>query len=122
MPSKNKIITKIKKIEKLLNEIKNELSSLETTSKPVSSKEKKAEQIPSREYLINEYDKLYQTFLTSNSEVVPSFVTTKSILYLKEFCKVNNVSIDSSKSSKAKIAEEIIRWFVQRRAISKRNK
>ena len=120
MKNINKIKFKIEKIEKLLEEVKSELDIFEEDTK--KKKSNKSEIIPDREELISEYNNLYQNFLSGNSDIISSFFTNKSIKYLKEFCRVNNVSIDSTKQSKAKIKNEIIRWFQQRKAISKRNK
>ena len=120
MANINKIKFKIEKIEKLLEEIKSELVLFEENTK--NKKTKKSEIIPTREELNNEYNYLYQNFLSGNSDIISSFFKNKSIKYLKEFCRVNNVSIDSTKQSKSKIKDEIIRWFQQRKAISKRNK
>jgi len=120
MKNINKIKFKIEKIEKLLEEVKSELDIFEEDTK--KKKSNKSEIIPDRKELISEYNNLYQNFLSGNSDIISSFFTNKSIKYLKEFCRVNNVSIDSTKQSKAKIKNEIIRWFQQRKAISKRNK
>lgn len=118
------IRNKIEKIEKLVNEIKQELEQYDANEKKAPRKNVKtteAETIPSSGELIAAYNKLYQSFLSGDSQEVLSFVESKTINYLKEFCKANNISIVSGKQSKQKISDEIVRWFQQRKAISKRN-
>ncbi|RKY78191.1 hypothetical protein DRQ00_05680 [candidate division KSB1 bacterium] len=120
----NKITNKIEKVEKLLKDIKSEIEQYELEkNKGVRKniKKSKSETIPSREKLIDEYNKLYQSFLSGDSKEVFSFVESKTINYLKEFCKANNISIVSGRQSKQKISDELVRWFQQRKAISKRN-
>ena len=124
MSKLNKIINKIEKVEKLLKDIKLEIEQYEA-DKNIKAKKNmnktKVETIPSREELINEYNNLYQSFLSGDSKEVSSFVESKTIKYLKEFCKANNVSIVSGRQSKQRISDELVRWFQQRKAISKRN-
>ncbi len=120
----NKITNKIEKVEKLLKDIKSEIEQYELEkNKGVRKniKKSKSETIPSREKLIDEYNKLYQSFLSGDSKEVFSFVESKTINYLKEFCRANNISIVSGRQSKQKISDELVRWFQQRKAISKRN-
>ncbi|HMN18192.1 MAG: hypothetical protein WA440_06500 [Ignavibacteriaceae bacterium] len=121
MKSLNKIISKIEKIEKLLNEVKEELKQI--TAEEVSEKKetKKEERNWDYKSLQSEFDNLYQRYINSNNTtIINGFVNEKDVIYLKDFCKANNISLDSKKVSKDKIAEEILKWFSQRKAISKR--
>ena len=124
MSKLDKIITKIEKVEKLLSEIKKEVEEYDLNEKNISKSKgrtAKSETIHSSEELIKEYNNLYEAFLSGDSRKVSTFVKSKTIKYLKEFCKANNISIVSGRQSKQKISDELIRWFQQRKAISKRN-
>lgn len=121
MKSLNKIISKIEKIEKLLNDVKEELRQI--TSEEVSEKKetKKEERNWDNKSLQSDFDNLYQKYIGKNdSTIVSNFANEKDVIYLKDFCKANNISLDSKKVSKDKIADEILKWFAQRKAISKR--
>lgn len=120
MNKNQKLISKIEKIEKLLSEIKEEIKILESDDTELKEKPKKEKQTYAINYLREDFDNLYKEFIAKNSTVVNEFVNEKSIKYLKEFCRSNNISLDSTKTSKDKIANEIIQWFVRRKVISKR--
>ena len=111
---------KIEKIEKLISEIKDEIKILESEDIETKEKPKKEKKTYSINSFREDFDNLYNEFIAKNSSVVNEFVNEKDIKYLKEFCKSNNISLDSTKTSKDKIAHEITQWFVQRKAISKR--
>lgn len=117
----NKIITKIEKVEKLLNEVKDELKLITSEQNPEKKETKKEERNWDHNSLQSEFDNLYQKYIIQNdSSIINNFVNEKDVLYLKDFCKANNISLDSKKVSKDKIANEILKWFTQRKAISKR--
>lgn len=117
----NKIITKIEKVEKLLNEVKDELKLITSEQNPEKKETKKKERKWDHNSLQSEFDNLYQKYIIQNdSSIINNFVNEKDVLYLKDFCKANNISLDSKKVSKDKIANEILKWFTQRKAISKR--
>jgi len=121
MKSNNKIIRKIEKIEKLLNEVKEEINFITSEQKPVKEKTKKEVRNWDHNSLQSEFDKLYQEYTDKNdSSLINNFVNEKSVIYLKDFCKANNISLDSKNGSKDKISNEILKWFTQRKAISKR--
>ncbi len=121
MKSINKIIAKIEKIEKLLNEVKEELKLITSEQNPEKKETKKEERNLNHNSLQSEFDNLYQKYIAQNdSSIINDFVNEKDVLYLKDFCKANNISLDSKKVSKDKIANEILKWFTQRKAISKR--
>lgn len=119
MKQYQKLLAKIQKIEKLLSEVKEELYRLQIN---VQDPKEKIKDKPSyeKESLKSDYEKLYEEFIKNNSSIVNHFVDNQDFQYLNQFCKANNISIDSSKMSKEKIASGIIQWFVQRKAISKR--
>jgi len=114
-----KLKSKIVKIELILNEIKEELTSLEKELN-ITKKSKKIEDFPPPEIFKKEYEELYEKFLKENSKSVKEFINSKSLKYLLKFCQINNIVIDSKKRSKTKIANELIQWFVQRKAITKK--
>ncbi|MGQ9458116.1 MAG: hypothetical protein ACUVS5_07505 [Anaerolineae bacterium] len=113
---------KIEQIESLLAEIKGELEVLgkEGETKPRKQRRVK-EGLPSDEELQLEYNKLYQEFITSNSRVVvEEFIKGKSKAYLKAFCRANALTVDTTKVSKDKIADVVIQWLAQRKAITQK--
>jgi len=121
MKSINKIITKIEKIEKLLGEVKDELKEITSELNTEKKDIKREEQNRDNKSLQSEFDNLYQKYIDKNdTSIVNDFVNEKDVVYLKDFCKANNISLDSKKISKDKIAEEVLKWFAQRKAISKR--
>jgi len=119
-----KIKLKIQKLDKLLTELKNEVQLLDNELQKKKNKRviKKQKDIPSIDVLKSEYEDLYKLFLNQNSKVVNDFIASKDRVYLIELCKANNIVLDSSKRSQTKMAEEIIQWFVQRKAITKKIK
>ena len=121
MKSINKIISKIEKIEKLLNEVKEELKQITSEQNSEKKEAKREERNWDFKSLQSEFDNLYQEYIDKNdTSIVNDFVNEKDVVYLKDFCKANNISLDSKKVSKDKIAEEVLKWFGQRKAISKR--
>lgn len=114
-----KIQNRIEKIESILSEVKLELKELEENSYKEKSRKYK-EKFPTPEVFIKEYEDLYSNFLRENSKVVLDFIDVRSLKYLLKFCQSNNIVIDSKKRSKSKIGEEIIQWFIQRKAITKK--
>lgn len=121
MKSLNKIFSKIEKIEKLLTEVKEELRLLSSEDVSEKKESKKEERNWDNRSLQSEFDNLYQKYINNNdTTIINDFVNEKDVVYLKDFCKANNISLDSKKVSKDKIAEEILKWFSQRKAISKR--
>lgn len=121
MKTINKLIAKIEKIEKLLNEVKDELKLITPELNLEKKEVKKEERIWDHNSLQSEFDNLYQKYIVQNdSSIIDVFVNDKDVLYLKDFCKANNISLDSKKVSKDKISNEILKWFTQRKAISKR--
>lgn len=121
MKTISKIIAKIGKIENLLNEVKEELKLLTSEQNLEKKEAKKEERNWDHNSLQSEFDNLYLKYIVQNdSSIINVFVNEKDVLYLKDFCKANNISLDSKKVSKDKIANEILKWFTQRKAISKR--
>ena len=121
MKSINKIISKIEKIEKLLSEVKEELKEITSEQNSEKKEKKREDRNWDNKSLQSEFDNLYQKYVDKNdTSIVNDFVNGKDVIYLKDFCKANNISLDSKKVSKDKIAEEILKWFTQRKAISKR--
>lgn len=117
-----KIYKKIEKIETILREIKSELTELQSIKKNEKSKSQKAtKQIPSKEELIEEYNRLYKEYIENNNkQIIVDFVNSKTKNYLKIFFKANSIPVDVSKTSKNKLQETILQWFNQRKIISKR--
>ncbi len=115
------IVKKIERIESLLAEIKGELEALskEDESKPRKQRQAK-ETIPSDEEMRFEYNRLYQEFITSNSGVVTEFIKGKNKTYLKAFCRANNLPIDTTKAPKDRIADVVMQWMAQRKAITQK--
>lgn len=115
----NRIKAKIEQIECLLAVIKGELEAL---SKEGQAKPKKIcaeEPLPSEDELRDEYEKLYEQFIAKNANAVVEFIKGKSKIYLKAFCKANNLPVDTTKVSKEGIVNEVVQWLVQRKAITK---
>ncbi len=119
MSSVDTIKNKIEKIEKLLTEVKNELNLI-NDNKPQLKRIRKDEPLPSEEELKAEYERLYEEFVAKNSQSIEEFIKTKNKAYLKVFCDANNLPLDANKVSKDRIADEVIRWMMQRKAIAKK--
>lgn len=116
----NKIENKISKIENLLNELKQDLDIIRIkVEKKSEKKHPKSEVMPNVEELKALYDELYDLFMHGKHDEIMIALNQKSKKFLTAFCRANNLPIDSSKSSKKKIAEEVINWLSQRMAITK---
>ncbi len=113
-----RIKEKILQIEKLLAEIRSELDLHSSSGTAIPVKISKIEQIPDSEILKNEYENLYREFAAGKQGVLINYIKTKSKLYLKAFCKVNSIPVDTTKVSKDKIIEELLQWMRQRQAIT----
>lgn len=112
---------KIEQIEELLAEIKGEVEALSQENKSRQTKARQtAEVLPSDEELRSEYDRLYQDFVSLNSGTVEDFIKSKSKAYLKAFCRANNLPVDTTKVSKARIVEVVLQWMAQRKAITQK--
>lgn len=120
MTSLNKAQQKIEKIEKLLSELKEELSLLASKEGELPAPAKKGAKEPSvpEPELQAEFEKLYQAFEEKNLKEIETFINAKTKVYLKAFCKANSLPVDA-KASKAKIYEEVLKWLAQRKAITK---
>lgn len=117
------IIKKIEQAESILAEVKADLESMRKQQESEPPKQRQiTEVIPTDEELRSEYEQLYQEFTASNSRTVEDFVKSKSKAYLKAFCRANNLPIDTTKASKDKIADVIIQWMAQRKAITQKAK
>ncbi len=114
---------KIEQVEELLVEIKGEVEALSRESESQQTKTRQPEEVlPSDEELRSEYDRLYQDFISSNSGVVEEFIKSKSKTYLKAFCRANNLPVDITKVSKARIVDVVLQWMAQRKAITQKAK
>ncbi len=111
---------KIDQIEGLLVEIKGELETLSKENEPRPRRQQAEEILPSDEELRLEYDRLYQEFVVSNSRAIEEFIQGKSKIYLKAFCRVNNLPIDTTKVSKSRIVDIVMQWMAQRKAITQK--
>lgn len=112
---------KIEQVEELLIEIKGELEALSKENESRQTKSRQIEEnLPSDDELRSEYDRLYQGFISSNSGVVEEFIKSKSKTYLKAFCRANNLPVDITKVSKARIVDVVLQWMAQRKAITQR--
>lgn len=112
---------KIEQIEELLAEIKGEVESLSQEHTPRQTKaQQTVEVLPSDEELRSEYDRLYQDFVSLHSGTVEDFIKSKSKDYLKAFCRANNLPVDTTKVSKARIVEVVLQWMAQRKAITQK--
>lgn len=116
----DRVKAKIEQIERLLAEVKDELETLGKESQSQPKKIRTQESLPSEEELQAEYAKLYQEFVAKNSKVIEEFIKGKSKIYLKGFCKANNLPLDTTKVSKDRIADEVMQWMAQRKAITKK--
>lgn len=112
---------KIVQVEELLVQIKGEVEALSKEKESRQTKAQKPEEyLPSDEELRSEYDRLYQQFISSNPETVEEFIKGKSKTYLKAFCRANNLPVDITKVSKAKIVDIVLQWMAQRKAITQK--
>lgn len=114
---------KVKRIESLLDEIKNELETLTKEENIQHKKQRQAEEtLPAGEELRSEYNRLYQEFVASNSKAIEEFIKGKSKAYLKTFCSANNLPVDTTKVSKDRIVDIVMQWLAQRKAITQKTK
>lgn len=115
-----KMLDKIEQIEKLIHEIKNELSAL-SREEGISPKKRKTkdEVIPSQEELKKLYEHFYNDFVENRGDEIRRSIEQKTKRVLAAFCRANNLPIDGSKASKKEIYEEVINWLAQRKAITK---
>ncbi len=112
---------KILQVEELLAEIKGELEALSKENELRQTKSRQPEEVlPSDEELRSEYDRLYQQFISSNQGAVEEFIKGRSKAYLKVFCRANNLPVDITKVSKAKIVDVVLQWLAQRKAITQK--
>lgn len=117
----DKLKTKIEQIEKLLSQVKDGLEALTKESQTQPKKVRTKEPPPSEEQLHAEYERLYEDFVTTNSnQAVEEFVKGKKKAYLNAFCKANSLPISVTKTSKSEIINLIMQWMVQRKAITKK--
>jgi hypothetical protein len=113
-----RIQVKIRQIEQLCAEVIEELDTLD--KKPDSHLRKptgKEVVLPTEAECLADFDRMYSSFLSGNSQIVREFVQEKSGEYLRVFCKANNLPIDTKKTPKKRIADEILQWLAQRKAI-----
>ena len=120
MNNVNRIKSKVEQIERLVSEIKQELESLAQEKPAEAVKIRRKEIIPPDEELKLEHEKLFNDFMNQDQQKINEFISGKSKNYLKSFCKVNNLPLDTTKLSKDKIAAEVIQWMAQRKAISQK--
>lgn len=114
---------KIEQIEALLVEIKSELEALSKEGEIKLNKQLQTETettIPSNDELRLEYDRLYQDFIASNTRAIEEFIKGKSKTYLKNFCRANNLPVDTTKISKTRIVDIVLQWMAQRKAITQK--
>ena len=116
----DRIKSKVEQIERLVSELKQELENLAQEKPREAVKIRKKEIIPPDEELKLEHEKLFSDFMNQDHKKINEFVTGKSKNYLKSFCKVNNLPLDTTKLSKEKISAEVIQWMAQRKAISQK--
>jgi hypothetical protein len=121
MSSIERIKARIEQIERLLFEIMEELEKIGRGSQSKTVKKDVRANVPNEEELRSEYEKLYEKFIENgmSEEVIEEFVKGKNKDYLKVFCKVNKLPIDTSKVSKKRVTDEIIKWMKQRVLITK---
>ena len=113
-----RIITKIERIEVLCAEVRAELQALKQETVTKARRTTKKEEIPSEAECKEEFNRLYELFLAGNAEAVEKFVMSKTKIYLKAFCKANDLPADTAKLAKKRIADEVLKWFAQRKAIT----
>jgi hypothetical protein len=119
MDKKTRIVENIEKISKLLEEIKEDLVSIsETSIQKALRKRSGTEGIPSDDDMKKLHDRFYEDFLLGKQEQIIKGIDQKSKKFLAAFCKANNLPIDGAKASKKKIAEELLNWLSQRKAIT----
>jgi hypothetical protein len=112
---------KLEQVEKLLIELKGEVEALRKENESGKTRSRQPEEeLPSDDELRTEYERLYQDFISTNPRVIEEFITSKSKTYLKAFCRANNLAVDVTRASKARIADVVRQWMAQRKAITQR--
>lgn len=115
-------MAKIQKIESLFAEVKADLEELrkETETNQAKKTTKENATPPTSEECRQEFDRLYNKYITGNIKATEDFINEKSKEYLRVFCKENSLSVDTKRASKKEVSSEILQWFAQRKAIAGR--
>jgi len=115
----DRIKAKVGKIEEILSDVKHELARMSNADSP-RPKVRTMEILPSEDELQSEYERLYQQFLNREFDRIRDFARTKTKRYLAAFCNANDLPLNASKLSKDRIAEELLQWLAQRKAITQK--
>jgi hypothetical protein len=119
MDMTKRILERVEKISKLLEEVKEDLASIEEESKRKPPRRtSRTEVIPGDEEMKNLYELFYEDFVQNRRDEIAKAIEQKSKKFLAVFCKVNNLPIDGAKASKKRITEEVLNWLSQRKAIT----
>ena len=116
MLNRKSIIKKLETIEKLILEIKKDIEK--EPIEPDNSLNKPQVELPSEDQLREEYELLYKNYYQGEAGVIEEFIKNKTKKYLQFFCRVNSFPINTSKTSKEGIMEEILQIMAQRKAIN----
>ena len=119
MDNISRITSKIDQIERLLGDIRDQLGDMSKDSEPRAKTVRKTEPLATEEEFQAEYERLCKEFAEGNAGAVESFVKSKTKVYLKAFCKANNLPLDAARLRKDEIANEVMQWMAQRKAITK---
>jgi hypothetical protein len=66
-----------------------------------------------------EYEELYEGFVSGKIDTIRDYIMGRDKVFLKEFCRVNNLPIDAARASKNIILDQVMLWMSRRKAISK---
>jgi hypothetical protein len=65
------------------------------------------------------YEELYEEFALGKIDTIRDYIMGRDKIFLKEFCRANNLPVDPARVSKNIIVEQVMLWMSRRKAISK---
>ncbi len=119
---KNELLEKIGKMEKLLLSLKADVVKLgEVSTSNIDKKKITKEGVSSfsEKDLVATYNTLYGAYINNDYATIVEFVVSHTKKELLAFCKQNHLPIDVNKSSKEKIASELLQLIKQSEIISR---
>jgi hypothetical protein len=109
--------SKIAEIERVIAEIKKELSVL-------AAEEEITDQsglyTPEPEVLREEWKRLYESYVSEGPQVVERFANARSERFLVSFCQANNVALGDGQPTKQRVAIRIVQAMSERIALARR--
>lgn len=115
------ILAKIDKIEKLLKALRKDLEQFNNENEVLLSgiKQKPESKLTNNPNYVEDFNGLYSEYHLGNVKKVEEYVNMHNKKELTNFCKINNLPIEVSKTSKTNILKAIYQWMKQSEIITK---